>query len=87
MTQRISEPGALCDVLHIRKPKWLYVKILRRYTCETKESTVAFIPNNYRTTHHAMQRITNGNHHHVVQDFYQLRMAVEEPIIVQRLHA
>jgi len=33
-----------------------------------------------------MQQITNGNHH-VVQGFYQLRMAVEEPVIVQRLHA
>jgi len=32
-----------------------------------------------------MQLITNGNHHHVVQGFYPLGMAVEEPIIIQRL--
>jgi len=82
-----TSPSLKFDVLHVRKPKWLQVKILRRYTSEIKESKVAFITNNYRTTHHAMQRITNGSHHHVVQGFYQLRMAVEEPIIVQRLHA
>jgi len=34
-----------------------------------------------------MQLIMNGNDHHIVQGFCQLIMAVEEPIIVQRLHA
>jgi len=33
-----------------------------------------------------MQRITNENDHHVVKRFHQL-VAVEEPMIVQRLHA
>jgi len=35
----------VADVLHVRKPKWLYVKILRRYTSEITESRVAFITN------------------------------------------
>jgi len=76
------------DVLHVRKPKWFYVKILRCCTAEIKESNVALRSLPTILLNNASCNVTDNDHHVVqLQGFHQLKMAVELPIIFQSLHA